>query len=364
MTRTVLRALGATLLLAASAAAQNNPEPAKKLTPADRLALADKVRAGFVVVEYTLQHDNNGEPPPFGDDYIRQERPLEFEGWLIGPDEVITRDLQIHPRFIKQIEVRKGSQVVPAKVVSYCTQDSGAWLKLDRPLNDAKPLAFKPDAKGPYYFADYSEIDGRWTVMVMPVESSAVVDSEGGRKYVTSNAIFSLVIDGNGDPVGLRMRAEFPLDESWKGSPKDWPVLSEVDLQKRTDRLAAVADAAMLRVKLHFRSPRKDQGRMSYDRESQATEYTVAGLLLGANRLMVMANMDPKLTARLERVVIHPVAGQPIEAKFDGTLTDYGCFLAATTQPMAGPFVKLSAGDIESFRNRLLLAVDLRLQGD
>ena len=61
--------------------------------PAARLAIADPASTGLVVVEYTLQFDKGKAPAGRVrgvDSVIREERPLEVEGWLVGPTEVVT----------------------------------------------------------------------------------------------------------------------------------------------------------------------------------------------------------------------------------------------------------------------------------
>ncbi|MDD4888476.1 MAG: hypothetical protein PHU85_00970 [Phycisphaerae bacterium] len=329
------------------------------MTPAERLAIADKTASGLVVVEYTLQYDK-GESPPAHEGLIRDERPLEAEGWLIGATEVVTRDYAIHPRFVKAINVRFGDQAVPATIAGYFSGCCGITLKLSAPLAKAKPIEFK-DVKAPYFFVDYTLADARWTTTVLPVEMAAVVRTEAGRTFANSSAVYSLVVDKDGEAVGILMKERFPLDGSWKGSPAKWPIIAAADMDKQLKELEAKANAAVLRVKLHFRSPKKSVSR--YSGEGGPTELSVLGLLLGEKKLLVLSNLEPKVTARLERIEVFPATGEAMSAKFTGSLTDFGGFLAEIEKPVPGA-MKLSTDPIEKCRDRTLLAIDVRIQGD
>src|SRR5512138_707380 len=110
--------LAVTAILAATVYAAEEP----KLTAAESAAIAKSAAAGLVRVEYTLRFDKGQAPVivgwgkrcPYcgeihnlgnGAEFVEQERPLEIPGYVIGPREVITPDMMIHPRFVEKIQV-------------------------------------------------------------------------------------------------------------------------------------------------------------------------------------------------------------------------------------------------------------------
>jgi len=69
------------------------------------------------------------------------------------------------------------------------------------------------------------------------------------------------------------------------------------------------------------------------------------------------------VTARLERIVVHPARGKPVPAKFVCTLSDYGGLLA-TLGNAAGRSSRLLQTADSRFRDTLLLAVDIAMKGE
>jgi hypothetical protein len=101
----------------------------------------------------------------------------------------------------------------------------------------------------------------------------------------------------------------------------------------------------------------------SRDEEKGATEQYATGVLIDASRILVLANMRPSVTARLERILVHPDKGDPVAARFAGSLKDYGGLVATLEKP-AGACVALSSRDILECRGRLLPAAEVRLHGE
>ncbi len=351
------------------------------LTPADKAVLADAVSASLVKVEYTVQYDK-GEAPhaegyaqrcPYCGQYhsqsiehlISEERPLEAPGFLISPARVVTPDIIVHPRFIKSIAVRQGDQVIPASVSAYAQRQNAVFLELDKPLEGAKPLDFTAPSGPPYFAVTYGVSNAQWTTTVQSIPAGTAVSEDGPRfAPVPSHC---LIVSADGQPAGVSMIDELPLDDSWQGSPADWPVVSAEDMTKALADLEAKAEKALLRVSLSFRSPKKSAREMMYSRygaeEDESTERNVPGVLVAERRVLVLTNLKARTTARLERIVVHGADGQAMPAKFAGTLNDYGCFVAELDEPAAGA-VELSDAGILSVRNALLLAAEMRIQGE
>ncbi|MBE3096921.1 MAG: PDZ domain-containing protein [Planctomycetes bacterium] len=367
----VLAVVTALALLAAGARAG---EPG----PAEQAAAAAAAAPSLVRVEYTLRYDKGEEPragawvqggcPVRGRDTletadtVKEERPLELGAFLIGPTTVVALDPMIHPRFVEGIAVRFKDDLVKARPAAYGKDQMAVLLELKRPLKGAVPLAFEVGRKPPYLAVTYAEADGVWTINVEAMPAGLSVTEAGRRlRPLPQNA---LIVDKSGAPVTLSMRDEGPADDSWKAPPSAWAVIQADDLAARLADVEKRLGAGGLRVTLHFRSPSKDlRGFRSRDDEEGATEQYAAGILVDAGHILVLANLKPGTTARLERILVRPAQGDAVPARFAGSLKDYGCLLAALEKPLAGA-AAFSARPILDYRGVLLPAAELRLHGE
>jgi S1-C subfamily serine protease len=353
------------LLLAAVAMsadkAENQDEPLK---PADYVKIIEAVQPAVVLVEYTLQHDK-GEAPRGGDwigeTPIRDERPVEVPGYLVAPTKVISVDVMVHPRFLKDLSVRFGDQLVKAKLAGVIKDQTCVVLELARPLKGAKPLAFKPGVKGPFHTVQHARRLGMQGARISALPT-AVTTSEDGWKYRYVLAP-CLIVDRQAAPAGVSMRSEMPLDDSWKGSPLTWPAWGAKDLAKLMSEIEARAAKCVLRVALSFRSPKKRPGLSSSSSRDTATERNTLGLLIDEKRVLVLLSLKPKVTARLERIRVYPAQGEPIKAKFTSSLKDYGCFVAELERPLGGG-AKLADAKIRSYYRQMLPAAEVQLRGE
>jgi len=343
-------------------------------------AAAAAVAPSLVRVEYTLRYDKGDEPRspglvhgggrgcrmPFvmvAGSLIMQERPLELEGFLVSPTQVVTTDLMIHPRFIEGVAVRQGDEVVKARVASYPKGQNAVILELEHPLKGGKPLVFNAKAKPPYLAITYEESDGTWTIDVKGYAPGVAVD-EKGRRFASA-PLQSLIADEAGTPVALAMNERFDSADNPAGSPLAWPACTADEMAGIMADLEKRCHQGLVRVTLYFRSPKKEAGGRyrGHPDEESATENHVIGIVLDGGRILVLADLKPKVTARLEKIVVHPAAGEPVEAKFAGSLLDYGCFLATPEKPLAGALA-LSAMPILDARFLALPAPEIRLQGE
>ena len=372
--RLLLVPVPALLLLGPWLAAAEPPAPA----PAELAAVADAAAPSLVRVEYTLRYDKGEEPrvegadahgSPYGGgmgraaELIDEERPLELQGFLISPTQVIAPDPAIHPRFVEGLAVRFGGDLVKARAAGYAKDRGAVLLELERPLKGARPLAFDARRKPPYLVVTYTDMEESWEIGV-EAWPTAVSVAEGNDRFIALPP-YCLVVDAAGAAVGLAMGDRLPLDDSWKGPPQGWPFYSADEMARMLADLQKRVDAAVLRVTLHFRSPRKEAAApfRPDDEEESATETHVSGLLVSGERVLVLANLKPKVTARLERIVVRPAEGEPVTARFVCSLADYGCLVAALDKPLPGA-VAFSTRPIREFRQVLLPAADVRLHGE
>ncbi len=362
MDKRILVAMLLVMFLACPVWAQENEaDEEKSIEPADQVKIAQAVTPSLVRVEYTLKFDK-GDAPPGGEKAIREERAAEQTGFLLSPKIVLTRDIITHPRFIKRIFVSFEGQQVQAVPKAYITDRRAMLLELSEPLKGAKPIVFDAEAEAPYLAVHYGRYGTTLTKRIWPLKLSTAYTTETNRQYLAgpSNC---LITDKEGKAVAVSMGSEWPIDDSWKGSPLNWPVIQAEKMKKVLSDLEESAGKSLLRVTLNFRSPKKRGAGDRYDREESQTEIDTVGVLVARNRIFVPANMSPKVTARLERVRVYlPGTAEPVVAKFECTLKDYGGFIATPEKPLDGA-VTLSTEDTRKYQNQLLLTAKIIIQG-
>ena len=375
--------------VAVAAADDTQDKPAA----AELAKLAGQLAHSFVVVEYTVQSDK-GETP--GSDWagfsgislgsgfttglgnwgqlIKQERPAELPGYLLPDGRVITIDPMLHPRFIKRIAVRAGDQLVEADIEAYGRDRNVLFLRLGEPIRNGKPLVFDTERPGPYRSVSFFNDEGTWKISVRRVRNEDVpsVTVTPGQSAEVNYVAPGLYVDKAGTPVALVVQSKVELDEDWRRSPADWPTISAEKMSKLMEELERIASAGLLRVKLRFRSPRAQSGQSPYgisvrmpgeDQSEEMTEWNGTGVLLDDMTVLVLANLRPKVTARLEAIRASADESQSVEAEFAGTLSDYGAFLAKLQQPLPGA-IGFETGPIKEFEDELLLKAEIRVLGE
>jgi len=370
-----------TLLFALTSSAADAPKP-------DLSKLGARFANSVVIVEYELQFDNADAPTGglgaercsgcgqfHGNDlskYLQEERPLEESGFLVAADRVVTKDPQLHPRFIKSIKARLNGQAVPARIVAHARNERGVILALDESLKDAAPIQFATTNGPPVASLDLTWQLGRWCAITMPYAESVITPpGEPSRRYTQNMGI---TIGADGAALGIVLDGWLSANQAWQGTPLKWSLEPFADLDRQLDTLRDRTRGGILRVHLTFRSPkaqseeamyRSRYGRGGQDDElgDDATEADVPGVLLADGKLLVLANLDAKVTARLERIDVYAGGDTPVAARFHATLKDVGLFVATLDKPASG-VLKPTTKDITAFRDTLLLRADVELQGE
>ncbi|HMP82268.1 MAG TPA: hypothetical protein PKA41_06115 [Verrucomicrobiota bacterium] len=374
-----LAAVFATAVLAITVHATEKASDAAKLVSA--------VMPALVQVQYHLQFDKADAPAGglgnercpgcgkyHGDalkKYLDEERPVETAGFLIAPDRVVTVDPLIHPRFIKSITVKYRDASSEAAVAGLSPERKAAVLTLSKPLSGAVPLKFGDKTADDLSVIYYGREGGKWVAQIHPFPKNATVPDSGEPYRLMM--IRGVVVNADGVPVGVVQGSRLPLDNSWQGSPMDWKLVSSDNLAAQLSKLESVSRAGLVRVSLGFRSPkggsdasqayRYRRGMMDDDDEDGSTQRNVLGLLLPGNKVLVLANFKARVTARLERITVHPAEGDPVEATFDASLKNFGAFVATLEKPLPGE-MKMSAADLLALREKLLLRADVSVQGE
>ncbi|MCK4600987.1 MAG: hypothetical protein KAU28_00875, partial [Phycisphaerae bacterium] len=320
------------------------------------------IKSSLAQAEYTVKFDK-GEAPRGGvstylEHFVEEERPLEIAAFVLSPTEVVIPDPMIHPRFIEAVAVRFGDELVEASPAAYATDQNAMILKLDKPLKGAKPLKFDAGKDGPYLAVTYELRDDAWFISVRNL-SAKVALTQAGRQFQFMPSC-CLIVDSEGTAVGIAAKKEMPVDDSWKGSPLEWPAMSVAEMAEALEKLDKAVSQDVLHVRLSFRSPKKTSRR---DGDGGRTEHNVLGGLIDKNRILVLANLKPKVTARLERIVVRLPDGEPVAAEFTCTLKDYGAFIATLEKPLPGALT-ISTEKITNYRNKLLLGAEVALRGE
>jgi serine protease Do len=232
------------------------------------------------------------------------------------------------------------------------------------PVRAPRPVSFDGRRSPPFMSVSGSMDDGVWTIQAQPFSPAVSVGADG--QWVLSAPLNSLITDESGRAVGFSMDGELPYDFSWMGSPLDQPLCTADAMAAKLAELEKHLGQAFVRVTLHFRSPAKDrnsESRSSRDDDENAPEQNFVGILLEGGKVLALATLKPKVTARLERIVIHPAQGEDVQAKFSATLSDYGAILATLDKPLGKP-ATLAAGPVQAVRYAALRAADVRLHGE
>ncbi|MHC5028311.1 MAG: Do family serine endopeptidase [Planctomycetota bacterium] len=330
----------------------------------------------IVRVTYTLRFDKGEEPvggtwrdPDDPDDVyafplemlIAEERPAESVGFLVGPTTVATSDPRMHPRFIEAIHVEAAGQRVPAVIAATAIGTPAVMLELAAPLVGIAPLRFDPDRDEDLVAVSHRQVGAGWITGASPVGEMSIRRADGSRFQRVPYDV--LIATKDGTPVGIAFSGTLEEDGSWRGAPTAWPQVDADGLAALLRSLAPLVDAQVVRVDLSFRSPstsNRSPSMMMGFGEDADTEKSVAGIVTGDRRVLVLQLLDPAVTARLERIRVQLVDG-PVDARFVGSLRDYGGFVADLEVAAASPAVASAA--LSTYRDELLVAADVRIQG-
>lgn len=381
MSRAMWRGMAVGVLALASvapmAAAQDQTEG-----PSDA-DLIERVSRSVVVVEHTYRYDR-GEVPELdvaglayreaeGDvesdlsSLISQERPGERLGFVIAPDLVLTADPLVESRFIERVVVRDGDRRITARPEAYAKAENGVLLRLDEPLSTAEPIVFDVDAAGPYKAVTGVLGNGRWWLAAAPIDGHQMFARGGPSWAVVSWPALVVAADGTG--VSACFNGGLEVDGSWKRAPADWEWSSAADFAESVGRVTAIADAALPRVELRFRSPSQSDSGGGYgygyedDDAGDITEWNGTGVLLDEHRVLVLAKLEPKVTARLESARVHLADGREIPATFGGSLREYAA-MVVNLEESAGGAVALSAKTLHDVEDALLVRSQVRVLGE
>lgn len=373
-------ALSGLTLIASFAGAQDK----KPSVEADR-QLIQAVQPSLAVAEISVRPDNGEEPygggwgsqcPSCGQvhtdalsTFIEQERPMEMPAFVVADDMVLIPDPGLHARFIGSVKVRQGKNVVDAAIDRWFVDRRAVALKLNGKLDGAKPLEFVAAPNDKLRIINYVLGNGHWQTTVGAFPASVTQTANGPRNNSLDDD--TLIVTPEGKAVGLSFSDSLPVDDSWKVSPMTWKSRSALDQAEHQQKIESTANAGIVRVHLSFRSPKanpNDQFNMRRNADPDAaTERHVHGVVVAPNRVLVLANLKPETTARLERITVYPRAGEKdadgVGAKFLCTIKDYAALMVETDKPLDGVLKPTTLKPEATVGPELTLA-EVRLQGE
>lgn len=373
----LLLAVCGALLFPTPLAAADSPANLK----IDPGALLRDVEPGLVRVELDLQFDRGEAPTGVLDhdpgsrvrpmhrltDVIEQERPLETCGYLVAPRTVVAMDPCIHPRFIRAIHVRTGSHETRAQVIAYGLNQWMMVLRLDEDLPETTPIRFTTGEAA--LVATAYRAEGVMYTELLPLGSRYQKPVHGSWHRVGDHQ--GVALSRTGEAVGMVLSKRLPLNDSWQGSPLQWATVTDAEYQEQLLELRRTVDHSLLRIRLSFRSPTTPSGSMMDRRrfglmdgdDDEVTELDAIGVAVAENQVLVLANLKPTATARLERVQVHPMEGPTVNAQFVASLRHFGGLIVATENASLKP-VSLDTSDLPDWTERLVLRANLLLQGE
>ena len=163
----------------------------KAPTIKEKLNVAHTLKNSLVVVEVSLKYDKGEAPPYRGEEHIEEERPIEIPGFLLSPTNVIAPDPLIHPRFVKNIKVRYGKELVGATVTSYAQDQGAIYLTLEKELPKTEPLKFYKNLKKPFLSVRYRLSNGEWGIVVGPLGGHIAVSKKESYRGVASKTLIT-----------------------------------------------------------------------------------------------------------------------------------------------------------------------------
>jgi serine protease Do len=367
------------------------PSPADKAEPQAVAKVAAAVAPSLVRVQYTLRYDKGEEPrslsglvfraSPRGigtgpyrsaqwDQFIADEQPFETFGIMIAPatasgvPRVLAPDLMLDARFIERIRIADatGSNAVDAAITAHASAQDAVVLQPIAAVPGTSPLVFNVASPEPHYTVRFNDSRGEWSSDVTSMARPLARSARG--ELFTSLQAEALFVDGAGVGVGSRFETRLPFDDSWKGDPTSWAWMPAKDLQARLDQTKAWADASVLRARIDFRSPKVDPNAAFARGDGDAmTEWTGVAVTIDPSTVLLLADLNAKTTARLERIRIFDAKNEPVTATFKGTLKDFSAIVATLERPISGS-TSLAAVPPNTLRGTLLTAAEVDVQGE
>lgn len=298
-------------------------------------------------------------------DAMRDERPGEVGGFLVAPDRVIVPDPLVHARFVREWRVRVGDELVSARPEAWALDRPALRLVLERPAR-ATPLVFRAEAAGPFFTVHHGDEGNGWSVWTQPLSVASWLHADGARHRAVPGS--AVIVDGAGAPVALALGERLPAEESaWRAAPETWNWLGADAYAAAVERIEGAARVSILHAELRLRPkparPGEEHNNWGPDADAEKElQKPQTALVIAPRRVLVLADLAPGFTARLESVRLLLADGSRVEAAFVGSATEYGALVVEPARDLTP--LSLAEGGWAGLRDRLLFTADLRSGGE
>jgi len=270
---------------------------------------------------------------------LKEKRSLSWMGVLVSENEVIVTDPVLASAHIEAWHVSKGDQLVEAKLDAVSPSIGAIRLKLDKPLAGAKPVAAFKSKGEPAIALTCSEESATWKFIVQPLGGGMLIAEDGSWQLPCPSS--SLVLDRDNQVIGYSIGEGLDSVGSWRRHPASWDWLGAEDYARLMDGLSARVLKCIGSARLHLRPLPIRKGRNGMDMEEQRedpSQQPLPALVLASRRVMVLADLPPRTTARLESVDLE-LEGRIVSAKFLASSSQYGVLLVEPQTALAESLV-------------------------
>ncbi|MDR2429301.1 MAG: hypothetical protein LBD14_00080 [Puniceicoccales bacterium] len=322
-----------------------------------REIVPESVRAAIVRVELHTQSADGDSPAAAGwssrcpncgeyhvnriSDMLEDHRPALVGGWLIAPDTVLVPDPCIASRFVREWRVSTAAGARATARLKAVAQDRRALLlQLDAPLAGTRPLQFaKNSSRQTRYRSIVHDNTGEgWNISIKPyAPSESLILRENGKAFLDAPQD-ALIIQPDGTPVTFTHGSGLLFEnDAWRTPPEQWSWLDATAYAAQGKKIAAAAARTLLFAELRLRSNPVRPGE-NRDRDGErATDGPIPAIVLAPNRVLILAGLEPNVTARLEAITLRLDATRRINARFLGSLEKFDAFIVEPEQPLPVP---------------------------
>ena len=321
-----------------------------------------------VRVEYHLKFDNNMPPPAMMNEkpcpncgrihsnsaktFIEENRPYEIMGWVVAPDTVLLDDPGLSPRFIESVRIISPTDGAPieASQSAFFKNTPMLLLKTAAPIPNAVPLtlADTPDpTRGKGLLLKFAHANTDWDFNLSKIDLGEVFPTYNARLGIyTQFPHNGLLLSTNGAPLGFITTGVWKEKSDAFFRPPFAPdsLIPASGFDASDNHLASLVNNGIHLATLNFRSPRENaaRNRRHYWRnddsedEKSTVQYAIA-LHVAPGRFLVLKNLAPKQTARLESITLLDAKGQNAEAAFQSSLADYQGLIVNAPATLSAP---------------------------
>lgn len=339
--------------------------------------LLDQIKPALVRVQYYLKYHDNVCPDVAGywcgncgryhrtsaEENIIFNRPVEAPGYLTADRKVITPDLYIQKRYLREVKVCNEGGAVEAEISGYCVKEKAVELTLSEKLKGAQPLKFTTAPQSPLFNVSFSDEDGFWKTSICPFSLSGMIYSyETNEKYYLCKGS-SMVVDKAGAAVAFTTFPRVSVKNRWKVSPESWQKYSASQFDELMKKVKGQVNNGIYMVKLVLRDHKKlgsldemddfdddfeddfgeDFGEDEFgddfeepEDEFEALEEQVKvthdfftkGFLVENRQLVIPAKLNREAIELLEKIVLIKADGTEVPVTFKGAFKHFKIILA------------------------------------